>query len=140
MALYRNDMKSKKWYRRIFFHLIDLCVVNAWLLYRAMKGDECKIPLAFFKFDIARGLTVSRKASLPSAIENRLLVSQSAKNVNVDARYDRIDHFPKKMNVKNGQRCKMEQCKRKSLFMCRKCCVYLCMTGDEDCFYMFHHK
>ena len=35
MALYRTCMKSKKWYKRVLMYLTDLCVTNAWLLYRA---------------------------------------------------------------------------------------------------------
>ena len=68
----------------------------------------------------------------------------SAKGVNESARYDLVDHFSiKPKDQKNGQRCKMPGCSRKSLFMCRKCKVYLCITakdGDEDCFYAFHHR
>jgi hypothetical protein len=33
-ALYRIKTRSKKWYLRNVFHLLDLTVVNAWLLYR----------------------------------------------------------------------------------------------------------
>jgi hypothetical protein len=34
IALYGMKIRSKKWYLRIVFHLLDLTVVNAWLLYR----------------------------------------------------------------------------------------------------------
>ena len=34
IGLYRIKLRSKKYYRRIFFHLIDLTVVTAWLLYK----------------------------------------------------------------------------------------------------------
>lgn len=33
-ALYRTKIQSKKWYLRIFFHLMDMLCFNAWLLYR----------------------------------------------------------------------------------------------------------
>ena len=33
-GLYRNKLRSKKWYFRIFTHLVDMTVVCAWLLYR----------------------------------------------------------------------------------------------------------
>lgn len=144
LALYRNTLKSRKWYKRIMFHLIDLCIVNSWLLYKASK-PECSLPLAFFKFQVAQSLIVSSKAALPlqPMISTTINVSKSRKDVNVDARYDRVDHLPKRMNTKNAQRCKLETCKRKSMFICRKCSVYLCLTGkdeEEDCFYRFHCK
>ncbi|KAL3214886.1 hypothetical protein MRX96_006977 [Rhipicephalus microplus] len=34
VALYRIHVRSKKWYRRLFFHLLDVVVFNCWLLYR----------------------------------------------------------------------------------------------------------
>ena len=34
LELYRIDFKSKKWYMRIFFYVLDLATVNSWLLYR----------------------------------------------------------------------------------------------------------
>jgi len=34
IGLYRCRIRSKKWYHRIFLHLCDLTVVNAWLLYK----------------------------------------------------------------------------------------------------------
>ena len=145
LALYRNTMKGTKWYKRIFFHLMDLCVVNAWLLYKASR-PECKLQLIHFKLDVAKGLILTQR---PAELTNEPVPqvpqrhqSQSARNVCVNSRADRVDHFPKKMDVKHGQRCKMVGCTRKSMFMCRKCHVYLCITGkhgDEDCFYLFHY-
>lgn len=38
---YSIALKSRKWYLRIFYHLLDLNVVNAWLLYKrvpSLKG------------------------------------------------------------------------------------------------------
>ncbi|KAL3246505.1 hypothetical protein MRX96_057619 [Rhipicephalus microplus] len=34
VALYRIHVRSKKWYRRLSFHLLDVVVLNCWLLYR----------------------------------------------------------------------------------------------------------
>lgn len=39
VSLYRTGSKSRKWYKRIYYHLIDICVNNAWLVYRR----HCKI-------------------------------------------------------------------------------------------------
>ena len=105
LALYRNTMKGKKWYKRVLFHLIDLCVVNSWLLYKA-SNIECKMQLAFFKLDVARGLIKSSQATVltqePSPPVPDRHQSQTAKSVSVNARYDRVDHFAKRMDVKNG--------------------------------------
>lgn len=34
VALYRTEMKTRRWYMPIFSQIIDICVNNAWLLYR----------------------------------------------------------------------------------------------------------
>ena len=34
VALYRTNIKVKRHYLHILFHLLDVCAVNAWLLYR----------------------------------------------------------------------------------------------------------
>lgn len=143
LSLYRNDQKSKKWYRRIMFHLLDLCVVNAWLLYKALK--QVSIPLANFKIDVSESL-ISSKLALPAPFPNTHPENHSrlsARNVCKDARFDRVDHLPQKKDLKNAQRCKNEGCVRKTMFMCRKCEVFLCITGKDeadDCFFIFHQQ
>jgi hypothetical protein len=34
LGLYRIHIRSKKWYHRLFFHMLDVIISNAWLLYR----------------------------------------------------------------------------------------------------------
>lgn len=34
VELYRVNIKVRRFYLRIIYHLIDMCVVNAWLIYR----------------------------------------------------------------------------------------------------------
>lgn len=34
IALYRTKIRSRKWYHRIVFHMLNLTAVEAWLLYR----------------------------------------------------------------------------------------------------------
>lgn len=144
LSLYRNEEKSTKSYKRIVFHFLDLCVVNAWILYR-VASEEREIPLADFKLDVARGLILQRVADTEYVAPVHSGKIHSAKGVNRDARFDLVDHFPiRKRSLKNGQRCKYPNCMRKSLSMCRKCEVFLCVNSkgddDEDCFFEFYHK
>ena len=34
LSLYRIPCKTKRWYQKIFWHLIDMAKINAWILYR----------------------------------------------------------------------------------------------------------
>src|SRR5678816_3110210 len=69
IKLYRINFKSRKWYTRIFYYLLDLSVVNAWLLYRRVhvsKGLLKKnMPLVDFKTDIAQELMNCRSSGTP---------------------------------------------------------------------------
>src|SRR5678815_2772656 len=70
IELYRINFKSRKWYTRIFYYLLDLSVVNAWLLYRRVhvsKGLLKKniMPLVYFKTAIADGLMNCRTGGSP---------------------------------------------------------------------------
>ncbi|XP_035457403.2 piggyBac transposable element-derived protein 3-like [Spodoptera frugiperda] len=40
LGYYRIQIRSKKFYHRIFFHMIDMMTVNAWLLYRRTLADS----------------------------------------------------------------------------------------------------
>lgn len=61
IALYRNKVRSKKWYHRLVFHFLDMITVTTWLLYRRdcegtgmEKIDQKR--LYTFKSYIAEGL------------------------------------------------------------------------------------
>ena len=142
LALYRNRMKTRKWYKRILFHPFDLCVTNSWLLYKALV-PHCTMQLVDFKLDVAQSLMFQRLAEESYVESIHGAKFHSVKGFNESARYDLVGYFSvKPKDQKNGQRCKYPGCSRKSLFMCRNCKVYLCITAkdrDEDCFYTFHH-
>jgi len=65
MGLYRIHVRSKKYYLRIFFHVVDIAVVNSWLLYRRSieqrNGQQAILPLAEFKAEIAESLCKQSK-------------------------------------------------------------------------------
>ncbi|XP_065645471.1 piggyBac transposable element-derived protein 3-like [Hydra vulgaris] len=58
LGYYRNKIRSKKWYHRIFFHLIDMTIVNAWILW---NKKSAKVPLVKFKLIVADLLSSKAK-------------------------------------------------------------------------------
>lgn len=53
---YKIIMRTKKWYMRIFYHLLDMTIINSWLLYRKtpQKSEEEDIlSLADYRAEIA---------------------------------------------------------------------------------------
>lgn len=55
ISRYKIRMKSRKWYLRLFFHFVDLAVINAWLMWRKIhKKTES---LALFKEELGKDLS-----------------------------------------------------------------------------------
>lgn len=143
---YRIKMKSRKWYHRLTYHLIDLCVINAWFLHHRKGG---KLKLLNFRKELAATLlqinskqfTRTRASESPSV---EVLHQQKRKKGPTqaippsDVRQDCMDHFPEYMN--NRLRCKLPRCSAQTFIKCCKCGVALCFNKQNNCFLKFHKK
>jgi len=112
ISLYRINVRSKKYYMKIIFHLINLSLVNAWLLYRRhcsqMKvSKKTVMSLLTFRVNVAGALLKSAPPppsakrgrpslkSLPD--ENNSSTPQRAVPNPVppaSVRFDKYDHWP----------------------------------------------
>ena len=135
LSLYRSKMRSKKWYHRIAFHLLQLTAVNSYSLYKEIGGNGSYLD---FLVDICRSLVAAEdvdrvdREDLPKIeINNRSL---KARDVPKSIRYDRIDHWPLQLTKAH---CKYPGCNRRTAFKCLKCSVFLCVNGS-DCFLQYH--
>ncbi|KAI8435219.1 hypothetical protein MSG28_003575, partial [Choristoneura fumiferana] len=96
VALYRSNMKTKRWYMAIFRQILDICVNNAWLLYRRNTATK-KVPLKKFRLQIAAELL---KKNRTKNINQHFNVPQpeirtpAAPRPPIGVRYDNIGHFP----------------------------------------------
>ncbi|XP_065672190.1 piggyBac transposable element-derived protein 1-like [Hydra vulgaris] len=136
LSLYRIFHKSRKWYKRLIFHFIDMAVINSWQLYKAKYGNrasENDRSLVKYKLELAQALMHSDSPQLIGRAITSAVVQ--------DIRYDRIDHLPMR-NRENFsmQRCKLSGCKSKTIFICKKCKVSLCIKNDPECFIAYHSK
>lgn len=132
--------RTMKWYKKLFFHIVDMSLLNAYSAYKTVTGKH--ISLADFqlqlinelvlKYQCEGGMTTNRKKTPMDITEKRL---------QPDAR-----HFPELVPVtpskKQGRRycfvCshKKENKKRKdSIYCCIECDVGLCVT---PCFKIYH--
>lgn len=143
IAHYPHGLKSKRWYLRIFFHLINVCVINAWLCYKRSLNE--RIDLLTFKSSVANsfiqlGVDDSKKRGRPSSLSpgNEHSKKKKVAKVNVlpELRFDGINHWPTK-NVNTREHCcRLPTCKRRTRYMCRKCGIHVC----PDCMELFHSK
>ena len=121
---YSTSIRGKKWYWCLFTRLIDMSVVNAWMLHRHSQPS----PLSLLEF--RRNIAVAYLRLL-GLRDLRVLPSAS---VIPDVRFDQVGHFIA-MGDKQ-RRCKGQGCSSKPRSYCEKCCAVLCIP----CFKPYHTK
>ena len=150
IALYSILCKTKRWYQKIFWHLVDIAKVNVWFLYRrhyqhyedATKNQKS---LLVFSSEIAEALIHSNKVT-PCSSRGRPPKRRSTEPVTRgkkptvplpvhDVRYDQVGHWPEMQENKN--RCRL--CDMTCRATCKKCNVYLFLLEYHNCFYNFHN-
>lgn len=142
-------LRSKKWYFRLFYHLLDLAVINAWILYKEIllkKNPKGKIlNQKHFRIEVAKCLCSmgrnGQKRGRPSNEIQQQLDTRKKKCPRAvvppkDLRQDATDHWPKWNSNRN--RCKFPGCKGFTFVSCKKCDVFLCFNKDKDCYNAFH--
>lgn len=144
VALYRTQPGTKKYYVRIFYHLLDVAVVNAWLLYRRhmRQREEANMTLLNFRIEVANSLIQygkkivkrrGRPTNKKTQVRQRVVTSSGPP---LEVRYDGVEHWPVE---DRRERC--VQCKNRgkfSSFKCTKCAVCLCIKKNRNCFTAFH--
>lgn len=153
VALYRTKTRVKRFYLKIVYHMLDICIVNAWMLYRR-DCVACKIAnfkkLIVFRSEIGHSLlkcySIIRKRGRPSSsreptptISRENTPTPTRKRPVVarpiyDVRYDENGHWP--VHIEPKQRCR--QCSAYTRMACDKCKMPLCITKDRNCFISFH--
>ena len=150
LSLYRIPVRSKKYYHRLVFHLLDIALINAWLLYRRyfissrMVKDRC-ISLLLFKLDVVNSLTYYRpiiKRGRPSTSAAGIMESPTLPKTIRQKRphscisKDNYDHLPE--YIEKQMRCKNYNCSGRTNVQCIKCKISLCFTPKRNCFRDFH--
>lgn len=70
---YSVKSKSRKWQRRLFFNILDLAGINAWILYQEITGDN--MTRQTFLFQLAKELAAAYKESRKDNLESKLSTS-----------------------------------------------------------------
>lgn len=127
VSKYGINIKGKKWYWPIFIRLLDMCVVNAWTIYKLVNEKYMSL------LDFRREITVAyiKTASIRQTIGRPVSRSQIAQPCR-DMRYDKKDHFL--FSRLKQRRCQGKGCKSKPLTYCKKCEITLC----KKCFGPYH--
>ncbi|XP_016655726.1 piggyBac transposable element-derived protein 3-like [Acyrthosiphon pisum] len=143
-ALYNVDRKSKKWWLRIFWGLLDITFVNAYVIYCQMFE---KTDVFDFRRSVALGLmtarntpsrkSISLKRSAPQTPSNRRKKTLSnSKDVRLG---NRGIHWPS-FGIKRGrcELCSVRGVESRPLSSCNHCRVFLCCNERKNCFVEYH--
>ncbi|XP_017875115.1 piggyBac transposable element-derived protein 4-like [Ceratina calcarata] len=129
LSTINSTRKSLKWYRKYFFHLLDICVWNAYCLYK----HNTRKPISMAKFHLNLIRQILQKYRMNMSYHH-----QKSKN-NPLRLIER--HFPSlyKPQRKNRNRrcvvCTANDKRRESRYECKDCNVGLCV---EPCFRIYH--
>ncbi|KAK2716905.1 hypothetical protein QYM36_007150 [Artemia franciscana] len=147
IELYCSNLKTRKWYMRIFYYVLDSAVVNAWLIYRrhCWQSNDQPMPLLKFKTSIACSLgypdTPRRRPGRPLSLESEGNPPQTIPTqptlTPTDVRHDGYNHFPE--FGKDQERCQI--CQKKTKILCSECLgIALCLVPERNCFLSYHRK
>lgn len=126
-------IRGKKWYWCLFTRIVDMCIVNSYILYNKMhpnnkvsiKEYRRNIAVPYLKLGHGKRTLKGRPVSLPST---------SKVSIPDDVRFDEKGHILEKRE--NQRRCQYAGCKGKPRTFCKKCNVTLCVP----CFSKYHNK
>ncbi|KAF9409550.1 hypothetical protein HW555_011115 [Spodoptera exigua] len=98
ISLYKTPFKSRRWYLAIFSQMLDICVNNAWLLYRRKHSGNAKgkIPLKAFRYEIYETLLKANRCAKRSKTETAKVSKPHVARPSSPVKYDNIGHFPQR--------------------------------------------
>ena len=162
ISLAECTRKTRKWYKKLFFHLLDLCLYNAFVLYK-VNTNNTKMQFVEFRTNVAEQLLASHRplrvrnpggrplSSTPSDTNPLRLVGkcflfvEDLNKQNISAR-----HFPSLIPETEAQgsntrrRCYVcmhtqhgRKKRKDTKYMCAECSVPLCVY---PCFRNYHTK
>lgn len=143
------------WPQAVLWYLTDLALVNSWLLYRQdYRTASAPLTLMDFRLEVSKALILSSSTDTQDSIPpqpptEKAHATNDTPNPSVvedsplpDAatRYDGSGHWPEQLGEGEGGRCRFRDCQRTSRVLCLKCCVFLCISRNHNCFLNFHNQ
>ncbi|XP_033319032.1 uncharacterized protein LOC117216437 [Bombus bifarius] len=117
---YSVKLRSKRWPLQVFFNILDLAGINAWILYKETTGEQ--ISRKDFMFQLAEELVADNEKS---RIEQRASEIQgTSKNSPYSRKWCQIGYCN---NNKTTTICNLRKkyvcgkCTQKKLYVCKKC-------------------
>ena len=138
---YHLRLKSRKFYKYIFWFLVDVCIANSYIIHKTSSSHTCS-PFKKFRLELAKTLIGSYNSRKRAA---RTTVSTTPRPPHPTYPL----HFPvkKRKNSQKGvSRCwycahtRTPSLRKETFWFCEECDIFLCHTGitETDCFRAHH--
>ncbi|XP_053744288.1 uncharacterized protein LOC128772171 isoform X2 [Synchiropus splendidus] len=141
------------WPLTVLWHLTDAALVNSWLVHRR-EHAPAPLTLMAFRLEVSKALILSSGSDTQDSVppqppvEEAHATSETPNPTVIEecplpdeaTRYDGAGHWPEQLAEGEGGRCRFRDCQRTSRVLCLKCCVFLCISRNHNCFLNFHHQ
>ncbi|KAL6489416.1 hypothetical protein MHYP_G00031570 [Metynnis hypsauchen] len=156
-SLYRTPCTSPSpgaWPLSVLWDLIDLALVNSWLQYKQDHNHVLEpLSLMAFRLEVSKALILPSSTAAQESVPYPPAPKRPSPNTSAgpsndfetplpDAatRYDGLGHWPEQLAEGEEARCRFGGCERTSRVRCLKCCVFLCISRNHNCFLKFHSQ
>lgn len=144
---YDVSRKTVRWWRTIFYHMIDMAIVNSLVIYNEVrvKQGEKKVTQLVFRQKLAEELARPWKDKAGLLVNSPCSSSpQSSTNssptTSTFSRPDTAVHLPMELDTRKN--CKLCYAKYKvehrAQYVCCECQVSLCIVRGRNCFLDWH--
>ena len=126
--------KTRKWYKTLFFHFIDIGVVNSLIIYNSIGADIGRVPMTHKQF---------RKDLVYELIGNDLCPPPEKVQLVCHLPIEIHQEDDKTMKATKGRKnCRLcwntLQKEVKTPWQCRGCLLPLCIIPGRNCFKLWH--
>lgn len=140
-STYEIDRKSRKWWHRIFFHFLDVTVVNSYILF-SLGDDENKknaLTLKEFRLHLAAALVSAPDDSSTKAQRKKAAPIRHKPYIIPEKRFLGA-HLPVGSTSRRCNYCSTKAAPRRTSYKCSKCDVPLGVSTDvkKNCFFKYH--
>ena len=138
IGLYNIGRRSKKWWKRVFSHVLECAILNAYVLdshihplehaLRGRKRDYLTFRLQLTE-ELIGGFSSRKRAGR----------RPSGEHLNMQRLTIDLGHWPEQSPKSLGcVVCKTKKSRHESCIICSVCKVHLCIHGSRDCFKKYH--
>lgn len=140
-STYEIDRKSKKWWHRIFFHFIDVTVVNSYILFK-QRSEGSTLTLKDFRLALLEGLICYKGENKNKRKRESIAGTKNFKpKVSLEKRFCRDTmHLPVYGTQRRCAYCSTKAEPHRSRWSCKACEVALCLGDKKNCFLLFHSE